>query len=508
MSQALRILMLSSEVVPFSKTGGLADVVGALAHALSERGHQVQVVSPLYGPEQGSKSPALAADLCPLPSSMQVRAEVLGGVQELRVFQSPKAKGSPEFYFLSHPWFERKGFYGDEYGEFGDNHLRFALLNRGALDLCRRHLGIPNILHLHDWQSALAAVDLRGHGREVGVDREAFKHSKLVFTVHNLAYMGRFEHRHLAELGLGDELFTPETLEFYQAGALIKGGILWADAITTVSPRYAFEVQTPELGYGLDGLLRSRNEVLHGILNGIDTSEWNPASDVHLPAHYNSQDQEGKRLCKLALLKEMGLPFKSPEDAQAPLFGVVARLAWQKGIDLVAEITPQLLQRGGKLVILGTGEPDLEARLRILAEQFPRSVAIRLGFNEALAHRIEAGSDIFLMPSRYEPCGLNQLYSLRYGTVPVVRAVGGLDDTVEELDSHHASGNGFKFGAASSGALWSAVLRAFDAYAQPEVWQALIRRGMEADFSWDASARAYEELFLGLAEGSQEHVGH
>lgn len=494
MTDRLRIVLLASEVVPFVKTGGLADVAGALARALAARGHEVHVVLPLYGQldRVNRERHGITTD------GSRVDAWFPDRPESLEVHTTDHRPGEPRVWFLSHPLFDRDGLYGDRHGEFGDNHLRFALLCRGALELCRRRFPSPDILHLHDWQTGLAAVDLRCD--ECGIPRAGFERTRIVFTIHNLAYMGRFEHHQLRGLGYGDALFTPDTLEFYGVGVLIKGGLVFSDWLTTVSPRYAREIQTPEFGYGLEGLLHARSGQLMGILNGIDTHDWNPATDRHLPANYDVDDLSGKAICKSALQEEMGLV----QDAERPLFGVVARLAWQKGIDLVADVADRLVYAGAQLAILGTGEPALEARLSELAGRHPGRVAVRLGFDEGLAHRIEAGSDAFLMPSRYEPCGLNQMYSLRYGTVPVVRAVGGLDDTVDERDSH--TGNGFKFGAATVDAFQAALTRALDAWKQPVIWRGLQRRGMQADFSWNASAAAYEQLFLNLCERGLERA--
>lgn len=498
MSDRLRIVLVASEVVPFAKTGGLADVAGALSRALASRGHEVHVVLPLYSQIDRERH-----DIH--PTGTEVRAAFPAGPESLGVHTRSRDAGEPHVWFLSHLLFERDGLYGDRHGEFGDNHRRYALLCRGALELCRQRFPSPDILHLHDWQTGIAAVDLRAGGG--AFDTAGFDDTRIVFTIHNLAYMGRFEHRHLGMLGYTDALFTPDTLEFHGVGALIKGGLVYSDVLTTVSPRYAREIQTPEFGYGLEGLLHARAGQLLGILNGIDADEWNPATDRHLPANYDVENLDGKARCKSALQQEMGLE----SNARAPLFGVVARLAWQKGIDLVADVADRLVGAGAQLAILGTGEPALESRLSELARRHPGKIAVTLGFDEGLAHRIEAGSDAFLMPSRYEPCGLNQMYSLRYGTVPVVRAVGGLDDTVDERDSH--SGTGFKFGPPTTEAFWGALIRALDAWKQPEIWRGIQQRGMQADFSWNASAAAYERLFLALCgrglekpHGSSEHA--
>lgn len=483
MSQRLRVVMLCSEVVPYAKTGGLADVAGALPRALASRGHEVHVVMPLYSRVDRDRHGVM-------PLGDSVEAPMGGWNETVGLHTARRREGEPHVWMLAHSHFDRPELYGEHGGDYGDNHRRFGVFCRAALELVRQRFPRPDVLHLHDWQTGLAAVDLRADAGRYSTD-PAFEDTRVVFTIHNLAYAGAAPAEALGELGLSPNLYHPEALEFYGRLALIKGGLVFADALTTVSPRYALEIQTPELGFGLDGLLRARARSLVGILNGIDVDEWNPATDPHLPAHYSIEDLSGKAACKTALQKEMGLEVR----ADAPLFGVVARLAWQKGIDLVADVADKLCEAGAQLAILGRGEADLERQLVDISGRRPGKLAVRVDFDEGLAHRIEAGSDAFLMPSRYEPCGLNQLYSLRYGTVPVVRAVGGLDDTVEELDAARDSGTGFKFGSATPEALWGTLERVLDTFHRREVWHALVRRGMAKDFSWDASAAAYERLY-------------
>lgn len=475
----MRILTLASEAAPWVKSGGLGDVAGALPEALSARGHEVHLVLPLYARIDRDRHGIQ-------PAGFHVDAFVGGQNHRLEVWTASVTSGA-RVWFLAHEVFDRDGLYGPAGSEYADNHVRFALWTRGALALSARVCPSPDVLHLHDWQAALAAVDLRGGG----IRPAGFESTRIVFTIHNLAYMGTCDRAALAELDLSDDLFRADGLEFWGRVALLKGGLLWADALTTVSPRYAQEIRTPAFGVGLEGLLQARAEVLHGILNGIDDRLWNPATDAALPARYDAGDLSGKSVCKRELQRELGLQ----EDAGAPLLGVVSRLAWQKGLDLVAELTDTLVQQGAQLVMLGSGEPGLEARLQEKAAQHPGRVATRIGFDETLAHRIVAGSDALLMPSRYEPCGLTQMYAMRYGTVPVVRAVGGLDDTVEELDAARGTGTGFKFGAATASAFWAAMQRVLGVWGQPSSWQALALRGMAQDFSWDASAAVYEQVF-------------
>jgi starch synthase len=481
----LRIVEIASEGVPFAKTGGLADVTGALSRALAQRGHEVHVVLPLYASIDRAQHGIR-------PAGEHVEAKLGAFTERFEVFTSGvPAEGRERVWLLAHEWFDRPGLYGDAASAYPDNHLRFGAFCKAALALTDRVCAAPDIVHLHDWQAALAAVELRAPG--LGVP--GFERTKVVFTVHNLSYSGAFPADGLAGLGLPAALFRPEALEFYGRGSMIKGGLVYADALTTVSPRYAREIQTEALGQGLHGVLRTRGDRLVGVLNGIDTETWDPARDPLIPANYSADALGGKIVCKERLQAELGLQ-RAPG---APLFGVVARLVAQKGLDLVAEVLPTLLAAGGQLALLGTGDPALEQHFSRIATAHPGRVAARLTFDEGLSHRIEAGSDAFLMPSRSEPCGLTQLHSLRYGAVPIVRAVGGLDDTVEELDSARGSGTGFKFGAPTGKALWAAVERALRAYQQPLVWTGLVRRGMRRDFSWGASAATYEALFARLA---------
>jgi len=483
MERRLRIVAVSPEAEPFARTGGLGDVVGALARALARAGHEVHVVLPLYGVVDRRRHGIR-------PAGFDVPAWFPAGTERVEVREAPRSEDAPHVWFLSHPAFDRPALYGEGGGAYPDNHLRFALLCRAALELAALRCPEPDVLHLHDWQSGLCAAD----ARVVRGPDPRFERTRIVFTIHNLAYAGVFHAGAVDDLGLPRALYNLHALEFFDRLSLLKAGLVYADALTTVSPRYAAEIRTPEHGNGLDGLLRARADRLHGILNGIDTDEWNPASDPHIAARYDADHPEGKAACKAALQRELGLR----PAARRPLCGVVARLAWQKGVDLVADAAERLAAEGIQLAVLGAGEPELEARWQVLAARNAGSVAFRRGFDVPLSHRVEAGSDMFLMPSRYEPCGLNQMYSLRYGTVPVVRAVGGLDDTVEEFDAALGRGTGFKFGPASAGALAEEVELAAGAYARPDVWRALVQRGMRADFSWSRSAGAYEKLFASL----------
>ena len=464
-----RILMVASEAAPFAKTGGLGDVLGSLPPALARLGDEVAVILPRYrgiGVPRERIWDGLWIQAGPFTYIVGIDQVVRQGVRYLFV-------DCPVLY-------DRAGLYADGGGDYGDNHIRFAVLCQAALQVAR-NIFRPDVFHAHDWQAGLLPVYLR----ENYSGDPTFFGTRTVFTIHNLGYQGVFPGVPLRDLTLDPALFHSEGLEFYGHTNFLKAGIVWADLVTTVSPTYAREIQTPEFGFGLDGLLLSRSAKLIGILNGADYDEWNPETDPYLPANYSVEDLSGKQECKLNLLREMGL---STDNPSRPLIGIVSRLAYQKGMDLAAQIAPWALDRGAALVVLGSGDPALEGIFRSLSDTYPGSAAVRVGFSEGLAHRIEAGADMFLMPSRYEPCGLNQIYSLRYGTVPVVRSTGGLEDSVDEV-------TGFKFRSLSPEAIKASLDAALDAYADREAWTDRIRSGMTKDFSWDASARAYQRLY-------------
>ncbi len=388
------------------------------------------------------------------------------------------------FYFVyCPPLFDRDGIYGDAGADYPDNHLRFAVLSMAALGVAR-HLFRPRIIHVHDWQAALLPAYLRQH---FSAD-PTFSGVKVLFTIHNLGYQGIFGPETVPVLGLDQRVLNPEQMEFFGKLNLLKAGIAFSDAISTVSKGYAREIQTPEYGFGLDGFLRKHGPIF-GIVNGVDYLEWNPEHDPHIPRNYGVEDLSGKHECKRALLQELGL--ENGIRQERPLIGMVTRFAAQKGIDLIAEAASRMLEEDINLAVLGSGDPAHEAMFQLLAQTYPNRVAVRIGYDNSLSHRIEAGSDMFLMPSRYEPCGLSQIYSLRYGTVPVVRATGGLDDTIEE-------DTGFKFRDYSGDALLEALGSALKAYRDRDHWLAMMRRGMRKDFSWSAVAVEYVELYQRL----------
>jgi starch synthase len=484
----MHIVELSSEVHPFVKTGGLADVCGALPVAFDAAGHDVDVFLPgyrrvLHGPWSFGP-PAL---------TLHVPAGAVS--REVRVLSLRLPGSGVRWHVLDcPPLFDRDGLYDSPWGAYADNGERFAVFSRAALAATEAMGVVPDILHAHDWQAGLAPVYLR----TLFAGSPAFTATRSVLTLHNIAYQGRFGPDVLPFVGLDRSHFNPNELEFYGVVSYLKGGAAFADALTTVSPRYAREIQTPEFGEGLEGLLRYRALGLHGILNGIDDRTWNPATDPHLPAHYDREDLSGKAACKRHIQWRFGLP----ERAETPLLAFIGRLADQKGIDLLAGVLPDLVaHRDLQVLVLGTGSPSYHGFFTDLRARFPQKVGIFLGFDESLAHRIEAGTDIFLMPSRYEPCGLNQMYSLRYGTVPVVRETGGLADTVVDATPEairEGRATGFVFRDYHPGALAWAIDRALAARGNPMLWQSLQRTGMSQDWSWARSGERYLALFRDL----------
>jgi len=468
--------MVSSEAAPLAKTGGLGDVVGALPAALREFGDEVAVMIPRYG----------SIDLKGMRLVYDHAVIYLGPVRyEAAIYQADAAF---PLYLVDCPaLYGRKEYYGESGKDYPDNHIRFAVFARAALTVARG-LFRPDIFHCHDWQAGLVPALLRS---TFAMD-PTFLGAKTLFTIHNLGFQGLFPKTALAEAALDPALFRPDGLEFFGRVSYIKGGIAFADALNTVSPTYAREIQTPEFGFGLDGALRARADALTGILNGADYGEWDPRTDAFLPARYSADDLSGKKVCKRELLAEFGLPAAAMDR---PLMGIVSRFTPQKGTDLLAEVAGEIVAENVSLVVLGTGQPEYEAVFRQLAAEHPDHIAVRVGFDNALAHRIEAGADLFPMPSRYEPCGLNQIYSLRYGTVPVVRATGGLDDTIDEE-------TGFKFAEPSGQALLEAVRSAVRAFSNGDAWRETMRRGMRKDFSWRVSAARYSALYQQLRQAA------
>jgi starch synthase len=480
----MRVLMIASECVPFAKTGGLADVVGALPRALASLGHRVDVVIPRYrGIVAGDRVGRVAVPLEGRLVDADVYATDGRGVR---------------FVFIDRPeFFDRPQLYGIGSDDYPDNPTRFALLSRAALEWAASSGNSYDVVHAHDWQAGLAPVLL---ARVFGT-HDAFRGAAAVFTIHNLAYQGIFDPAWLPRLGLGPDLMHVDALEYWGRISFLKAGIVFSRLMTTVSPQYAREIQTPAFGFGFDGILRERASDLIGILNGIDYDQWDPCRDPYLPVPYDASHLEGKDAAKRLVLETFGLPAEA-DARRRPLMAMISRLVDQKGFDLMAEIAEELPSLGVSFVLLGTGERRYEDLWRALARRYPDRIGARIGFDEALAHRIEGGADLFLMPSRFEPCGLNQMYSLRYGTVPVVRATGGLFDSVRDFDPSAGEGTGFTFEPYSAHALLETLRRALRAYEDRPVWRRLQVAGMGQDFAWDGSARkyvaAYERATIGI----------
>lgn len=479
----MRIVMASSEMTPFAKTGGLADVLGALPHALARRGHEVSVFLPLYGSLDASNAEFLLQDGVALGPRHAT----------FSVYRLSRDAGVTVYAIRKEEFFDRAGLYGTPERDFEDNAERFILFSKAVVQAILALRLEPEVVHAHDWQTAFIPLQLK-----IYHDHHALPRVPTVFTIHNMAYQGIFDAWHFGDTNLPGHYFSHDALEFYGRLNLMKAGIGYSDAVTTVSPRYAQEIQTPEFGHQLDGLLKSRHGAVHGILNGVDYSIWNPESDPHLPAHFSVAEPDAKKLCQRELLAALRIM----ESDKASVLGMVTRFATQKGLDLLIPIFADILARGVRLAVLGSGEPGYEHAFRALEASYPGRVGLRIGFDEKLAHLIYAGSDFLLMPSLYEPCGLSQLYAMRYGTIPIVRATGGLDDTVQAWDAATRTGTGFKFVPAESSALLGAVDDALRAIAKPETFAALRENAMIADFSWERSAGAYETLY----EGIQTHA--
>ena len=480
--RGLSILMVAPEAHPFAKTGGLAEVVGALPLALARLGHRVTLVLPRY---RGTDISGEAAR--PTTLNFGVRT------QQVSLITQPIAEGVTAVLVDAPELFDRAGLYGESGLDYDDNAWRFAVLSLASLEYARLQGERPSVIHAHEWQTGLVPVFqkmLMSADPTVGG-------VPVVFTIHNLAFQGVFPASTLPAVGLGWELLDIQALEYWGQISYLKGGVNFSERITTVSPTYAREILTPELGFGFDGVLRRRAEVLSGILNGIDIERWNPAADPFLPAPFSADDLSGKAVAKQALLEAMKLPV-TDHTRKRPLIGLVSRLTDQKGLDLIAAAASPLMELDATWVLLGSGERQYEEDWRWLAGRFPDRVSATIGFEERLAHLIEAGADIFLMPSRFEPCGLNQMYSHRYGTVPVARATGGLDDTVRDV-SDGPGATGFKFGDYTPAHLVATVRRALDVFRKPRQWKQIQLAGMREDHSWDASAREYVKVYEAAA---------
>ena len=488
----MNVVFVSSEVVPFAKTGGLADVCGALPVEIQKLGHKATVFLPAYSCTQNTSQKIEATDIT---FSVPVGKNAVGG----RLLQSTLPGSDVTVYLVEHnQYFSRDGIYSENGKDFEDNCERFAFFSRAVLESCRILELQPDILHCNDWQTGLVPALLDIEYKHL----RGFENTCSLLTIHNLAYQGNFWHWDMLLTGVDWKYFNWQQFEYFGQLNLLKTGIVFADGLTTVSPRYAQEIQTPEFGHGLDPVIRHRASRLVGIINGIDADAWNPSTDQHLESNYDvSNWQDGKTECKIALQQQLGLP----ERPDVAMIGLVGRLASQKGWTLVLDVMRRWLpELNFQWVVLGTGEKQYADELAILGSKFPDKVSARLEFSNQLAHRIEAASDVFVMPSQYEPCGLNQLYSLRYGTVPVVRATGGLADSITNATDqtiHDKTANGFSFENFDASALDDALSRALTTYHHDRtVWKQIVETGMVQDWSWAQSARKYEAVYQRLME--------
>ena len=482
MVEKLKVLFLSPEVTPFAKTGGLADVAGALPAALRRLGLEVQLALPLYRVVREGNS-----EIRPLIKNLKIPL----GSEKLtaNVLETKTDDGASVYLIERDDLYDRPNLYGNANGDYYDNLERFTFFAHAALLLTENLSFNPDIIHCHDWQTGLVPALIKGPYEGVST----IEGTPTVFTVHNLGYQGIFPAEKIQVTGLPRaEFFHPEGLEFWGKINLLKAGIVYSDIITTVSPTYAREIQTSDHGLGMEGILKRRSASLHGILNGVDYRLWNPSRDPHIQANYSHRKMPGKRHCKESLIQEMGL---NPSVIKKPLLGMISRLDNQKGFDLLVQMLDEILELDVGLTILGSGDEGIQRDIEAAAERHPGRVGFEVGFNERLAHRIMAGADIFLIPSRYEPCGLTQMYALKYGTVPVVRATGGLDDTVVQFNLQTGEGNGFKFGPNKPAAFIEAIRQAVNLFQDSRTWKILMTNGMKADFSWDQSAHRYLEIY-------------
>jgi len=474
----MHIAFAASECVPFSKTGGLADVVGALPASLAAQGHQVSVYLPRYRQTK-------------LPDAQTVVRSITVPFDDRYRFCSVVTGGNHSgvrFYFVDYPpFFDRDALYGTPAGDYPDNAERFALFCRAVLE-ASKILGVPDLFHCHDWQSALIPVLLHTQYAE----DPAFRAVTTVFTIHNIGYQGLFAPDTLPLLTLPWDLLTITKMEFFGQVNFLKGALVYSDFVTTVSKKYSQEIQTAEFGFGLEGVLRDRASSVAGIVNGVDYNEWSPEKDKYIAARYSSQDLGGKAACKRDLLAAFGV---TEAAANVPVIGIVSRFAAQKGFDLIAQVMDRLAREEMIVVALGAGDKVYEEMFLRLNKQYPQKIAVKVAYDNAIAHKIEAGSDMFLMPSKYEPCGLNQIYSLKYGTVPIVRATGGLDDTIEAWNPRTAKGTGFKFATYNSESLLLSIKEALRWFRDQTSWQTLMRNSMAKDFSWTTSAREYIRVY-------------
>ena len=481
MDDPIKVLLVSSEVTPFSKTGGLADVSGSLPVSLRHLGCEVRVATPLYKMVRESG--------CPLQRLLQGLKVKVGKRRVKGNVSVAVLNGGVDTYLIERArYYNRKYLYGTSKGDYHDNAARFIFFSRMVLELCKKIEFKPHVIHCNDWQTGLIPAYLRTIYR----DDPFYAHTAVLFTIHNLAYQGNFSKEKLTLTGISPKVFTPEGVEFWGKISFLKAGIVYSEMINTVSQTYSHEIQTSEYGCGMEGILAYRKDDLFGIINGVDYGNWSPEKDIFIIANYSKDNISDKSKCKADLISQLGLP----EAMNArPFLGMISRLADQKGFDLVADIMEDLMDLNVGFVLLGTGEQKYHKLFESISKKYRQNAGIRLCYDNALAHKIEAGCDMFLMPSKYEPCGLNQIYSLRYGTIPIVRATGGLDDTIKNYDVRTGRGYGFTFNNYTARDFLDAIKNALEVYKDKNTWLKLVKRGMELDFSWENSARQYIELY-------------
>lgn len=477
----MRVFIIASEAVPYAKTGGLADVTGALLKEFIKAGMDARLIMPFYS--------VVAESFKCSDTGIRLSLNILSEKIEAQILESSNRE-YPAYFVRCDRFFMRRALYGDPSGDYYDNALRFSFFSRIGLQTIKALSVETEIIHLHDRQTALVPFYLRNFHR----GDSFWQRTKTVLTIHNLGYQGLFAPTLLPYIGIGFEHFVPEGIEFYGKINFLKAGIISSDAVTTVSENYAREILTPEYGAGLDGVLRSRSLRLYGILNGIDYSLWNPETDRALPARYSLKDLRGKKICKEALIKELNLKIKSPD----PLIGYVGRLAAQKGIDLIVEAIPDIIKAGFGIIMLGSGDKGLEEFLLKRSSQFKDRLCVHTGYDENLARKVYGGSDIFIMPSRYEPCGLTQMIAMRYGTIPVARDTGGLRDTIEDYDHLNGRGSGFLFRDYNPSTMTECLKRVLCLFKNPRGWSKVMKEAMTKDFSWKNSAQGYMRLFKSL----------
>ncbi len=476
----MKVLFATSEISPFSRAGGLAEVSHALPLALARSGHEVFVATPRYRQARSVKPP-----LKPLDTILEVPISWMK--KPAQVYQAGLEDLVTVYLIGRDDLYDRDGLYGNEYGDYQDNAERFIFFSRAVLELCLALNLKPDIIHCNDWQTGLIPVYLK----TLYADTPSLRSTASLFTIHNLGYQGLFWHYDLHLTGLGWELFTPRALEFFGKLNLMKGGIVFADTLNTVSPNYRKEILTPANGFGLEGILKTRENDLYAVLNGVDSQVWEPSKDPFLPVPYTSSNLENKKICKSHL---QGL-FHLKKKGELPIIAIISKLLDRKGLDLVSQFFPRLMELDLQIILMGQGAEQYQSWAMEMVEKYPGLIGLEMGYNEPLAHQIQAGADILLMPSRYEPCGLDQLYALKYGTIPIVRAVGGLEDTVEDYDPQNDQGTGFKFKEYEWEKLFQTIQRALSVFRDKPRWKRLIQRAMNQDFSWEKSASQYESLY-------------